>query len=59
MKYGSINNKFLEKLKIIKNLETEVKQKTSLISTLTRKNDKQKEEILLLNEKLNVNKKIY
>jgi len=55
MKYGNINSKFLEKLKIIKNLETELKNKNSLINRLNRKNDKQKEEILILNEKLNVN----
>jgi len=54
MKYCDINKKFLEKLKVIKNLEVELKSKNSYISRLTRKNDKQKEEILQLNEKLNV-----
>jgi hypothetical protein len=54
MKSGTINTKFLEKLKLIKNLENELKTKTSFISGLTRKIDKQKVEILQLNEKLNV-----
>jgi hypothetical protein len=49
-----LNQKLLEKIKIIKTLEKDVKDKNAMINGLNNKIDKQADEIKKLNEKLNV-----
>jgi hypothetical protein len=52
---NTLNEKLLEKIKMIKNYEKEIKEKTITIDKLQSKLDKQYEEIKKLQEKLNVN----
>ncbi len=49
-----LNQRLLEKIKIIKNLEKEIKDKNNFIEKLNSKIDKQHDEIKKLNDKLNV-----
>ena len=52
---NAINQRLLEKIKTIKNMEKEQKEKNQTIETLRNKVEKQKEEIVRLNELLLVN----
>lgn len=52
LNFNSLNQRLLEKIKVIKNYEKELKDKNTIIDRLSLKLDKQKEEITKLNEKL-------
>jgi hypothetical protein len=49
-----LNGRLLEKIKIIKNYEKEMKEKNTLVDKLNLRINKQNEEIKKLNDKLNV-----
>lgn len=52
-----MNNKLLEKIKLIKNLEKDLKEKNTNIEKMQIKIDKQRDEIKKITEKLNVKNK--
>jgi len=53
-KLTKLSNEILEKTKIIKNYEKELKEKNSIIATMKTQTEKQKKEIQILREKLKV-----
>jgi hypothetical protein len=52
--FNTLNGRLLEKIKIIKNYEKEMKEKNTLVDKLNLRINKQNEEIKKLNDKLNV-----